>query len=118
MAPNQAGALAHSGQTVVSAAPLFLDHRRVDALSIVADTHAKLTIAIADGDLDAPGVGMLERVAHRLARNPVDFIPQDRMEIARRAFHLYEGFYAIPVVLMSREVFTEGLESMGKLVGF
>ena len=60
-----------------------------DALAIIADAEPKLLLVIADFHFDALRSGVTEGVAHRFADNPVDFIAQNRMQVARRAFHLH-----------------------------
>ena len=58
---------------------------RIDALSIVPDAHADLPCAIRDLRFDVTGLCVPERIAQRLARNAVDVVAQDRMQVARRA---------------------------------
>ncbi len=44
-------------------------------------------IVIPDFNLDLPRLGMVKSVPERLSGNPVDFVAQNGMEIARLTFH-------------------------------
>ena len=59
---------------------------RIDALSIVSKPHAKLACTVGDFRFDVIGVCVTEGVAQRFARNAVDVVADDRMQVARRAF--------------------------------
>src|SRR5271154_5674746 len=63
---NQFGALAHARQAKVSGAGFSIQHLRVDALSIVANTQSKLPLAIADSHLDPAPLRMAKSVAQGL----------------------------------------------------
>ena len=74
-------ALAHAGQTVVTGAPFLAKHIRIDSGSVVPHPDAKLPYIVPDFHFDSPRPRVVERVAQRLARNAVDVIPQDRMQV-------------------------------------
>ena len=77
----------HTRQTVVSGAPASIQNRRINALAVVPDPQAKLPLVVADFHFDPLRVCVAERIAQRLAGNPVDFVAQERREIARHALH-------------------------------
>ena len=85
--PMQFAAFPHAGQAKMPLAPLPRQNRWIDAFSIVPHTKPELLIVIPDFNLDLPSRGMVKGVAERLSGNPVDFIAQNRMQIARLTFH-------------------------------
>src|SRR5262249_37192805 len=82
---NELGSFAHARQAPVST-PWFVDHGAIDSLSIVADAHLQLPVAVPDADVDSTRLGVAEGVTQRLTDDPVDVIANDRMQIARCAF--------------------------------
>src|SRR6185295_7627568 len=56
----------------------------VDALPIVSNAQANLACSIRDLRLDVNGLCVTERIAQRFARNAVDIVAKDRMQVARR----------------------------------
>src|ERR1700741_5474423 len=60
---------------------------------------------------------MPERIAQRFARNPVDFVPDDRMEVLRCAFHLHLKEGRILVDAFSSEFFSESPYRRGVVIG-
>jgi hypothetical protein len=59
-----------------------------------------------------------EGIAQGLGRNPVDFVPEDWMEIPRRAFHLHLKDRRILVCVSGPEFFSENPYGRDKVVGF
>jgi|ERR1035438_7929732 hypothetical protein len=68
-------------------APVRRQNSWIDAFSIVPHTKPELLIIIPDFNLDLPSRGMVKGIPKRLSGNPVDFIAQNRMQIARLTFH-------------------------------
>ena len=101
----------------MSGVPVFIQMLRVDAFSIIPDPQAKLPFAVSDFHFYALRLCVLEGIAHGLARYPVDFVPQDRMEILRGSFHLHMKDGRILVDFTGREFFTQSGYRTGKIVG-
>ena len=57
------------------------------ALAIIPDPQSKLPLVIAKFHFDLGRAGVFERIAQRLACDPVDLVALDRMQGARRALH-------------------------------
>jgi hypothetical protein len=87
LAPRKFGAFLHAGQTEVSGAAAFPCDLLIDPLSVVQDPQPKLPPFIPDLYFDPPRLGVSKCIAHRLACNPVDFVPDERSEIPGCAFH-------------------------------
>ena len=85
--PMAIGAFPHAGQAKVPLAPLPRQNRWINAFAIVPHTQPELLIVISNFNLDLPSLGMVKRVPQRLSGDPVDFVAQDRMQIARLAFN-------------------------------
>src|SRR4029077_7179185 len=60
---------------------------------------------------------MPESIAQRFARDPVDFVPEDRMEVLRRAFHFHLKEGRILVGAFSPEFFSESPYCRAKVIG-
>src|SRR5438876_3774952 len=84
--PNLLGALAHAWQSPVSIASRF-EELRINALAIIPDTQPKKTFAVCDLRFDFTCLRMAERIAQRLARNAVNVVPEDGMQVARCALY-------------------------------
>ena len=84
---DSCGAFAHSAQTVV-ADQSFFDDFRIHAPSVVPDTQPQYLVAIVDFRFDPARLRVAEGISYRLAGNPVDFILEDRLEVAWPTFHL------------------------------
>jgi hypothetical protein len=67
---------------------LAAHHFLVDPLAIVENQHAELSHSVVNRDGNSPCVCVLERVAKRLARDPVSFLTNDRVQIAREGLRL------------------------------
>src|SRR5262245_33687456 len=85
MTANQLGPLPHPPHAKM-ARPFFITPRRVDALAIVSYSHLQLPIVVADCHVDPARACVAKRITQRLAGDPVDIVPEDRVEIARPAF--------------------------------
>jgi hypothetical protein len=59
---------------------------RIDALPIVPHAQTELPIAVSDSGFDVMRVSVSESVAEGLCCNPVAFVAQDGMQIARLNF--------------------------------
>src|SRR5262249_45423813 len=92
LSPHKFGALVHTRQAEVPAAPASSWNARIKAFSVIPDPHAKLPLIIPDFHFDSPGVRVPECVAQRLAGDPVDLVPHDWSEVSRCAFHLETKF--------------------------
>src|ERR1700675_2452034 len=84
------GALAHPRQAPVSGEPFVAKHARVNAASIIPDPYPKLPLVIADIHFDPARPCVAKCIAQRLPCNPVDFVPEDRLQLLRRTFHLHQ----------------------------
>jgi len=85
---NAFGALAHPRQAPVSGEPFVTNHARVNAASIIPDSDPKLPVAIPDFHFDTPRPCVAKCIAQPFPCNPVDLVPQDRMKLLWRTFHL------------------------------
>src|SRR5439155_23037639 len=94
--PQKLGAFLHAMQTPVPGAPLLLKNLRVNAAPVIPDPQTKASFVIPDFHFDLPRLCVPEGIAHCLARNPVDFVADDRMQVPRRAFHLHTEERGIP----------------------
>src|SRR5215469_14747662 len=74
LASRKFGALAHSGQAIVSFTTAAIQNLRVDAFSVVQDAHSKLFLVVADLDLNPPRAGVPEGVACGLAGDAVHLV--------------------------------------------
>jgi hypothetical protein len=66
--------------------------------------------------LDLLRVRVAEGVAQGLAGYPVDFVPQDRVEISRCAFYLYANDRGILLRPIRRKLCRERVQSRRKIV--
>src|SRR6266478_5444284 len=96
-------AFAHTAQTVVPGGPVFIKMLGVDALSVIPDPQPKMPFVIPDFHFDPLRLCVPEGVAKCLPCDPVDFVPQYRMEILGRAFHLHMKLGSIGVRFTGRE---------------
>jgi hypothetical protein len=72
--PDDRRALAHALQAEMTGPPLPPHRLLVHAHSVVADRQAQLPLLVVDRDDDLARLRVLERVAQRLARDPVRFL--------------------------------------------
>ena len=76
-----------------------------------------MLLVIPNFHFDPLRLRVLEGIAQRLARNPVDFVPQDRMKVPWRSFHLHTKLGSIWVRFTAREFLTQSAYRGGKIVG-
>ena len=67
----------------------------------------ELPLVVVDLHFDPPRAGVPERIAQRLGGDPVDFVPQDRSQIPRRAFHIHAKLGAIPALLIRGQLLSQ-----------
>src|SRR5258708_992545 len=109
-------AFAHASQTKVPRTAFVTQTFRVNALAIVANPQTKLLFVVPDFHFDLLCIGVLEGIAYRLACNPVDFVPQDRMEIPRGSFHLHIELGTIWVHFTAPNFFTQSADCQPTVV--
>src|SRR6516165_5593433 len=104
-------------QAPMSGAPLIIKELGVHTFPVIPEPQPKLPFLVLDFHLDLPRLCVPEGVAHRLARNPVDFIAEYRMEVTRRAFHLDTKESGVMIGFIGRELFSESAYGQRKIVG-
>src|SRR5262249_56096744 len=72
------GTLTNAWQTPVAGAVTLTQNLRLYALSVVPDTQAKQLIVVSNLGFYVARASVLQRMTNNLARNPVDFLLQDR----------------------------------------
>src|SRR5580704_17648876 len=90
---------------------------RVNPLSVVSDPQSKMSCVIVDFHFDLSRLCVSECIAQGLACNPVDFVPQNRMEVSRRAFHRHTKKGGFRDRSIGLEFFSESAFGHGKVVG-
>src|SRR6266550_1216815 len=95
---------------------LHLDASR-QCLPVIPDPQPEMPLVIPNFHFDPLRLRVLEGIAQRLARNPVDFVPQDRMKVPWRSFHLHTKLGSIWVRFTGREFLTQSAYRGGKIVG-
>jgi hypothetical protein len=93
-------------QSKVPWARMLAKNLRVNPLSVVPDPQAKLSCVIVDFDFDLSRLCVAECIAQGLACNPVDFVPQNWMEVSRRAFYCHTEKGGIRDRSIGREFFS------------
>jgi hypothetical protein len=93
-------------QSKVPWARLLAKNLRVNPLSVVPDPQPKLLCVIVDFDFDLSRLCVAECIAQGLACNPVDFVPQNRMEVSRRTFYRHTEKDRIRDRSIGREFFS------------
>ena len=83
MPTNLLRSLAHARQPKVPGS-MRGQGARVDALAIVTHAQLKLAGVVADLHFNPTGAGVPERIAQRLAADPIDVVADDRAEGVRR----------------------------------
>jgi hypothetical protein len=78
----------HARQAIVSLTPTSVQNLRIDTFPLVPDAHPELPVVIVDANLNSRRAGVLEGVAQGFAGDAVHFVPKNRMQISRLAFHL------------------------------
>lgn len=66
-----------------------VEHTPIHTNAIIPHPNPKLLRVIPDFNLDPARPRVPESIAQRFSRYPIDFIPQDRMEVLRRALHFH-----------------------------
>ena len=66
-------------QAEVSRASVFIKKLRVNPLAVIPHAHSEALVVVFDSHLNAPRLCVPERIAQRLASNPVNFVAQDGM---------------------------------------
>ena len=92
-----------------------LKNSRINAFAVVPDAQPKLSMIILDLHFDTPGVGALEGVANRLARNAIDIVSQDWREVPWCTFHIHPKNGGLRVPLMC-EFRAERADRPGKVI--
>jgi hypothetical protein len=67
---DHGGAFRHPAQPVMALFAQSREHRRVDAVAVVAHDETKVPLVIADVDVDVPCLGMLKGVADGFRSDP------------------------------------------------
>jgi hypothetical protein len=104
-------------QSKVPWARMLAKNLRVNPLSVVPDTQPKLSCVIVDFHFDLSRLCVAECIAQGLACNPVDFVPQNWMEVSRRAFYCHTEKGGIRDRSVGLEFFSESAYGHGKVVG-
>src|SRR5258707_5931194 len=81
------GAFAHSRQPPVSGTRSVIGNLRINPTPVVSNMQKKLGITVGNLRFDLLRSGMAERVSQRLARNSIDFITQNGIELSLFPFH-------------------------------
>src|SRR5204863_5931376 len=97
--------------------PSPVKHLLIDALSVVQYPQAKLPPFIMDFHLDPPRLCVPECVAHCLAGNPVDIVPDDWSQGQGCAFHVHTKLWTILAGITGSERLSERDDRPGKVVG-
>jgi hypothetical protein len=62
-----------------------IQHRPGDALAVVTNAQLKLALVVAELHFNPASASVPERIAQRLAPDPIDVVPDDRTERTRLA---------------------------------
>src|SRR5260370_32384762 len=95
---------------------LCRQERAVDALAIVSDPQSKLSLIIAEFHFDLFRLGMSECIAQGLARDPVDLVTHNRVQIPRRAFHLHRHSDRSGTACLGRELVSQSRDGLRQLI--
>ena len=80
LSADPSGPLAHSRKAIMSRAP-FVQHGGIHPDAVIPHPDAKLTWIVSDFGFDPLRPRVVEGVAQRFARNPVDFVAYYRMQV-------------------------------------
>jgi hypothetical protein len=94
--PDTLRALAHALKAEMSFAAFLTEHIRIDTDSVIPQPDAKLPRIVPDFNFDSPRLRVVERVAQRFTRNPVDLVPRDRMQVSRGTLHVQGKSRCVP----------------------
>ncbi len=75
----------------MSGAPICSKNFGINPFSVIPNTQPKLPVVIVDFNFDLLRLRMPKCIPQRLACNPINFVPMDRMEILRCALQLYSN---------------------------
>src|SRR6266478_5429121 len=81
------GAFAHPRQPPVSCTRSLVGNLRINPTPVVSNMQKKLGITVCNLRFDLLRSGMAERVSQRLARNSIDFITQNGIELSLFPFY-------------------------------
>src|SRR5258707_9783922 len=90
-------AFAHPWQSPVSCTRSLIGNLRINPTPVVSNMQKKLGITVGNLRFDLLRSGMAERVSQRLARNSVDFVAQNGIELSLFPFqqHAYARHQAV-----------------------
>src|SRR5208337_3624396 len=112
------GSLPHSRQAVVPFAAISVEHVGGNPFPVVANAQPEILFVVADFNFHVSRRCVPEGIAQRLRHKPVDFVPQDRMQISRRTFHKHLKRSGGLVVWPSCEFFCDGFYGDREIVLF
>src|ERR1700724_1200644 len=112
LSADLSGTFPHSGEAEMSRPPLFPDFSW-NAVTIISNSQAKLLWFVADLSFNMAGIGVLESIAQRLARDPVKLVPYDRVQVPWWSFH---GQTKDPVIV-GRQFIPHRVHGFRKVVG-
>jgi hypothetical protein len=92
----------------MTGAPVSNKNFGVNAFSVVPDPQPELRFVIPKFHFYLARLCVPEGITQRLAGNSVDFVPEDRMQVPWRAFHLYLKGGSILDGPVDRELFSNG----------
>src|SRR5712691_11264437 len=81
------GTLAHPRQPPVSGTRSLIGNLRINSTPVVSNMQKKLGITVGNPRFNLLRSGMAERVSQRLARNSIDFIAQNGIELSLFPFY-------------------------------
>src|SRR5579862_3777803 len=116
--PDPLRAFAHTPKTEMSFVAFLTEHLRIDTDSVVPQPDPKLPRIVPDFNFDLPRLRVVERVAQRFVRNPVDLVPQDRMQVLRGALHFQGKSRCVPGGISSvcGELLTYGFNCISQVI--
>src|SRR5262249_52741000 len=114
--PHKVCALAHSLQAPMSRAPVS-ENLRGYTLPVIPHPQPQLILFIFYPLPHAPLLSVVECIAQRLARNPIDVITQDRIEATRRALDRNMEQRSILAGLLGCKLLAESLNRYSEIVG-
>ncbi len=110
--------LTHAWQTPMSIASR-VQELRVNTLSIVPDAQPKKTCAVGDLGFNFTRPCVAERISQSLARNAVNVVAENRMQVARCALYGNVERGGVPLAIAGgRELFTQRGHGLGQLVSY
>src|ERR1700687_3188863 len=93
-----------------------LQEFRIDTLSIIADPQPKEAFAVRDFRFDFACLCVVERISQRFARNAINIVAEDRMQVSRCALYRnVELRRAPPATAGAGELFTQSGHGLGQI---